>query len=157
TYYELLKGKKPEVKYFRVFGSLFYPTNNYDDLGKLKAKADIGRISPGLVTTPTTPSVLPTEKQLSKLFQPLFDEDEEFTLDVHPHLVNVTPPRAPEIAPDSPSMTTVTEDAPTTTTLTSPSQTSPPNTGVDGPGNTITTPGSESFENSVTNEFDSEA
>lgn len=42
TYYELLKGKKPELKYFRVFGSLCYPTNDYDDVGKLKAKADIG-------------------------------------------------------------------------------------------------------------------
>ncbi|GJY96842.1 retrovirus-related pol polyprotein from transposon TNT 1-94 [Tanacetum coccineum] len=116
-----------------------------------------GRISYGLVTTPTTPSVPPTEKQLSELFQPLFDEDEEFPPDVHPHLVNVAPPRAPEIAPDSPSTTTVTEDAPTSTTITSPSQTSPPDTGVNGPENTITTSGSESFENSVTNEFDSEA
>nr|GFD46644.1 integrase, catalytic region, zinc finger, CCHC-type, peptidase aspartic, catalytic [Tanacetum cinerariifolium] len=120
-----------------------YPKNDYDDLGKLKAKADIGifigyaptnkayriynkrtrkiqetvhvmfdkltevmtsiqsstgvrpnsmaprhngagpevnnlqsgRISSGLVSTPTTPSVPPTEKQLSELFQPLFDED----------------------------------------------------------------------------------
>ncbi|GJX25690.1 retrovirus-related pol polyprotein from transposon TNT 1-94 [Tanacetum coccineum] len=224
-YYELLKGKKPEVKYFRVFGSLCYPTNDYDDLGKLKAKADIGifvgyaptkkayriynkrtrkiqetvhvtfdeltegmtsvqpstglgpnsmapghngagpeinnlqsgRIGSGLVTTPTTPSVPPTEKQLSELFQPLFDEDEEFPPDVHPHLVNVAPPRAPEIAPDSPSSTTVTEDAPAATTITSPSQTSPPDTGVNGPEHTFTTSGSESFENSVTNEFDSEA
>nr|GEU61029.1 hypothetical protein [Tanacetum cinerariifolium] len=40
-YYELLKGKKPDLKYFRVFGSLCYPTNDYDDVGKLKAKADI--------------------------------------------------------------------------------------------------------------------
>ncbi|GJT73996.1 retrovirus-related pol polyprotein from transposon TNT 1-94 [Tanacetum coccineum] len=39
TYYELLKGKKPEVKYFRVFGSLCYLTNDYDDLGKLSNKA----------------------------------------------------------------------------------------------------------------------
>ncbi|GKA98145.1 retrovirus-related pol polyprotein from transposon TNT 1-94 [Tanacetum coccineum] len=42
TYYELLKGKKPNLLYFRVFGSLCYPTNDYDDVGKLKAKADIG-------------------------------------------------------------------------------------------------------------------
>nr|GEY81383.1 hypothetical protein [Tanacetum cinerariifolium] len=42
TYYELLKGKKPDLKYFRVFGVLCYPTNDYDDVGKLKAKADIG-------------------------------------------------------------------------------------------------------------------
>ncbi|GKC47593.1 hypothetical protein Tco_1065315 [Tanacetum coccineum] len=116
-----------------------------------------GRIGSGLVTTPTTPSVPPTEKQLSELFQPLFDEDEEFPPDVHPHLVNVAPPRAPEIAPDSPSTTTVTEDAPAATTITSPSQTSPPDTGVDGPEHTFTTSGSESFENSITNEFDSEA
>nr|GFD31631.1 integrase, catalytic region, zinc finger, CCHC-type, peptidase aspartic, catalytic [Tanacetum cinerariifolium] len=40
-YYELLKGKKPNVSYFKVFGSLCYPTNYYDDVGKLKAKADI--------------------------------------------------------------------------------------------------------------------
>ncbi|GJZ77321.1 retrovirus-related pol polyprotein from transposon TNT 1-94 [Tanacetum coccineum] len=210
TYYELLKGKKPEVKCFRVFGSLCYPTNDYDDLGNLKAKADIGifvgyaptkkayriynkrprkiqetvhvttqtklngswtqrcigpeinnlqsgRIGYGLVTTPTTPGVLPTEKQLSELFQPLFDEDEEFPPDVHPHLVNVAPSRAPETAPDSPSTTTVTEDAPAATTITSTSQTSPPNTGINGPEHTFTTSGSESFKNSVTNEFNSEA
>ncbi|GJS58682.1 hypothetical protein Tco_0684487 [Tanacetum coccineum] len=34
-------GKKPNLQYFRVFGSLCYPTNDYDDVGKLKAKADI--------------------------------------------------------------------------------------------------------------------
>ncbi|GJU47129.1 retrovirus-related pol polyprotein from transposon TNT 1-94 [Tanacetum coccineum] len=225
TYYELLKGKKPEVNYFRVFGSLCYPTNDYDDLGKLKAKADIGifvgyaptkkayriynkrtrkiqetvhvtfdeltegltsvqsstrlglnsmapehinsgsdvnqlqsgRMGSGLVPTPTPPSVPPTEKQLSELFQPLYDEDEEFPLKVQPQLVYVAPPRAPEIAPDSPSMTTVTEDAPTATTITSPLPSSPPDTSVDELENTITTPGSDSFRNSVTYEFDSEA
>nr|GFA14621.1 hypothetical protein [Tanacetum cinerariifolium] len=41
TYYELLKGKKPDLKYFRVFGFLCYPTNDYDDVGKLKSKEDI--------------------------------------------------------------------------------------------------------------------
>ncbi|GJX04326.1 hypothetical protein Tco_0190242 [Tanacetum coccineum] len=40
-----------------------------------------------------------------------------------------------QIAPDSPSTTTVTEDAPAATNITSPSQTSPPDTGVDGPEN----------------------
>ncbi|GKD38444.1 hypothetical protein Tco_1258651 [Tanacetum coccineum] len=49
------------------------------------------------------------------------------------------------------------QDAPAATTITSPSQTSPPDTGVNGPEHTFTTSGSESFENSVTNEFDSEA
>ncbi|GKF88895.1 hypothetical protein Tco_0262858, partial [Tanacetum coccineum] len=108
------------------------------------------RIGSGLVTTPTTPSVPLTEKQLFELFQPLFNEDEEFTPDVHPHLVNFAPPRAPEIAPDSPSTTTVTEGAPAATTITLPLQTSPPDTSVNKPENTITTSDSESFENSVT-------
>ncbi|GKC15577.1 retrovirus-related pol polyprotein from transposon TNT 1-94 [Tanacetum coccineum] len=76
---------------------------------------------------------------------------------VHPHLVNVAPPRASEIALDSPSSKTVIEDAPAETTITLPLQTSPPDTGVNGPKHTFTTSGSESFENSVTNEFDSEA
>ncbi|GJT14674.1 putative ribonuclease H-like domain-containing protein [Tanacetum coccineum] len=206
TYYELLKGKKPDVKYFRVFGSLCYPTKDYDDLGKLKAKASIGifvgyaptkkayrisnkrtrkiqetvhvtfdeltegmtyvqpniglrpnsmaprhngagleinnlklgRIGSGLITTPTTPN-------------------KEFPPDVHLHLVNVAPPHAPEIAPDLPSTTTVIEDAPASTTITSPLQTSPLDTGVNGPEHTFTTSGSESFENYVINEFDSEA
>ncbi|GKC59285.1 retrovirus-related pol polyprotein from transposon TNT 1-94, partial [Tanacetum coccineum] len=32
---------KPNVEYFHVFGSLCYPTNDRDDLGKMKPKADI--------------------------------------------------------------------------------------------------------------------
>ncbi|GJZ67307.1 retrovirus-related pol polyprotein from transposon TNT 1-94 [Tanacetum coccineum] len=42
TPYELLRGRKPNVEYFHVFGSLCYPTNDRDDLGKMKPKADIG-------------------------------------------------------------------------------------------------------------------
>ncbi|GJV34667.1 retrovirus-related pol polyprotein from transposon TNT 1-94 [Tanacetum coccineum] len=42
TSYELLRDKKLNVEYFHVFGSLCYPTNDQDDLGKIKPKADIG-------------------------------------------------------------------------------------------------------------------
>ncbi|GJV44513.1 retrovirus-related pol polyprotein from transposon TNT 1-94 [Tanacetum coccineum] len=41
TPYELLKGRKPNVQYFHVFGSLCYPTNDRDNLGKMRPKADI--------------------------------------------------------------------------------------------------------------------
>ncbi|GJU90702.1 retrovirus-related pol polyprotein from transposon TNT 1-94 [Tanacetum coccineum] len=41
TPYELLRGRKPNVEYFHVFGSLCYPTNDRDDLGKMKPKANI--------------------------------------------------------------------------------------------------------------------
>ncbi|GKE45228.1 integrase, catalytic region, zinc finger, CCHC-type containing protein [Tanacetum coccineum] len=41
TPYELIRGEKPNIQYFHVFGSLCYPTNDRDDLGKMKLKADI--------------------------------------------------------------------------------------------------------------------
>ncbi|GKA16256.1 retrovirus-related pol polyprotein from transposon TNT 1-94 [Tanacetum coccineum] len=42
TPYELIRGRKRNIQYFHVFGSLCYPTNDRDDLGKMKPKADIG-------------------------------------------------------------------------------------------------------------------
>ncbi|GJZ01122.1 retrovirus-related pol polyprotein from transposon TNT 1-94 [Tanacetum coccineum] len=42
TPYELVHEKKPDLLFLRVFGALCYPTNDSEDLGKLKAKADIG-------------------------------------------------------------------------------------------------------------------
>nr|GEV66820.1 putative Gag-Pol polyprotein [Tanacetum cinerariifolium] len=41
TPYELLRDRKPELKYLHVFGTLCYPTNDFEDLGKLEPKADI--------------------------------------------------------------------------------------------------------------------
>ncbi|GJX38927.1 retrovirus-related pol polyprotein from transposon TNT 1-94 [Tanacetum coccineum] len=40
--YELLYNRKPDLSYIYVFGALCYPTNDSEDLGKLKPKADIG-------------------------------------------------------------------------------------------------------------------
>ncbi|GJX63147.1 retrovirus-related pol polyprotein from transposon TNT 1-94 [Tanacetum coccineum] len=42
TPYEVLRDRKPELKYLYVFGALCYPTNDFEDLGKLQPKADIG-------------------------------------------------------------------------------------------------------------------
>ncbi|GJX77070.1 retrovirus-related pol polyprotein from transposon TNT 1-94 [Tanacetum coccineum] len=42
TPYELKHDKKLDLSYLYVFGSLYYLTNDNEDLGKLKAKADIG-------------------------------------------------------------------------------------------------------------------
>ncbi|GJZ02025.1 retrovirus-related pol polyprotein from transposon TNT 1-94 [Tanacetum coccineum] len=85
TPYELMHDKKPDLSFFHVFGSLCYPTNDSEDLGKLSAKANIG---PRLqVLTPTTsnsgliPNIIPQQPCNSPkrddwdtLFQPLFDE-----------------------------------------------------------------------------------
>ncbi|GKD41337.1 retrovirus-related pol polyprotein from transposon TNT 1-94 [Tanacetum coccineum] len=42
TPYELLHDRKLDLSYLHVFGALCYPTNDSGDLGKLKAKADVG-------------------------------------------------------------------------------------------------------------------
>ena len=40
--YEIWNGKKPRVKYFRVFGSKCYILNDWENLGKFDAKSDEG-------------------------------------------------------------------------------------------------------------------
>ncbi|GJU78877.1 retrovirus-related pol polyprotein from transposon TNT 1-94 [Tanacetum coccineum] len=42
TPYELLLDKPPDLSFFHVFGALYYPTNDSENLGKLQLKADIG-------------------------------------------------------------------------------------------------------------------
>nr|GEY84700.1 retrovirus-related Pol polyprotein from transposon TNT 1-94 [Tanacetum cinerariifolium] len=42
TPYELINKRKPNIKFFHVFGCRCYLLNDYEDVGKLKAKEDIG-------------------------------------------------------------------------------------------------------------------
>ncbi|GKB70537.1 retrovirus-related pol polyprotein from transposon TNT 1-94 [Tanacetum coccineum] len=42
TPYELINKRKPNTKFFHVFGCRCYLLNDYDNVGKLKAKGDIG-------------------------------------------------------------------------------------------------------------------
>nr|GEU44589.1 retrovirus-related Pol polyprotein from transposon TNT 1-94 [Tanacetum cinerariifolium] len=71
TPYELMYDKKPDLSFLHVFGSLCYPTNDSEDLGKLNMKADIG-----LVPNPISqqPCNLPNKDDWDRLFQPMFDE-----------------------------------------------------------------------------------
>nr|GFA93828.1 hypothetical protein [Tanacetum cinerariifolium] len=41
TPYELINKRKPNIKFFRMFGCRCYLLNDYEDVGKLKAKGDI--------------------------------------------------------------------------------------------------------------------
>nr|GFB94179.1 retrovirus-related Pol polyprotein from transposon TNT 1-94 [Tanacetum cinerariifolium] len=41
TPYELINKRKPNIKFFRVFGCRCYLLNDYEDVGKLKVKGDI--------------------------------------------------------------------------------------------------------------------
>ncbi|GJX73469.1 putative ribonuclease H-like domain-containing protein [Tanacetum coccineum] len=100
TPYELLHDKLPDLSFFHVFGTLYYPTNDSENLGKLQLKADIdfdeltamafehscsgpalhemtpATISSGLVSNPPplTPFVPPSRTDWDILFQPLIDE-----------------------------------------------------------------------------------
>ncbi|GJV37878.1 retrovirus-related pol polyprotein from transposon TNT 1-94 [Tanacetum coccineum] len=73
TPYELLRGRKPNVEYFHVFGSLCYPTNDRDDLGKMKPKADIG-VFIGYSETSRGSLNTPSKEDLDNLFGPMFEE-----------------------------------------------------------------------------------
>ncbi|GKC44093.1 retrovirus-related pol polyprotein from transposon TNT 1-94 [Tanacetum coccineum] len=42
TPYELINGRKLDISFLHVFGALYYPKNDREDLGKLGAKGDIG-------------------------------------------------------------------------------------------------------------------
>nr|GEZ73286.1 hypothetical protein [Tanacetum cinerariifolium] len=104
TLYELLHNKLPDLSFLHVFGALCFPTNDSENLGKLKPKADIG-IFIGYAPTKkvfwiynrrlvqksysSTPYVPPSRNDWDLLFQPMFDE-----------LLNPSPsvdPQAPEV------------------------------------------------------------
>ncbi|GJS40741.1 retrovirus-related pol polyprotein from transposon TNT 1-94 [Tanacetum coccineum] len=84
TPYKLLHGRKPNVEYFHVFGSLCYPTNDRDDLGKMKPKADIAMASehdslePGFQRFINDDSSaesmnIPSKEDLDNLFGPMYE------------------------------------------------------------------------------------
>nr|GFA46640.1 retrovirus-related Pol polyprotein from transposon TNT 1-94 [Tanacetum cinerariifolium] len=100
TPYELLHDKLLDLSFFHLFGSLCYPTNDSENLGKLQPKADIdfdelttmaskhnsleptlhkmipATISSGLLPNPLplTSYVPPSRTDWDILFQPMFDE-----------------------------------------------------------------------------------
>ncbi|GJY21400.1 leucine-rich repeat transmembrane protein kinase protein [Tanacetum coccineum] len=75
TPYELLRGRKPNVEYFHVFGSLCYLTNDRDDLGKMKPKVDI-RVFIGYFSKRPRADTMntPSKEDLENLFGPMFEE-----------------------------------------------------------------------------------
>ncbi|GJZ50354.1 retrovirus-related pol polyprotein from transposon TNT 1-94 [Tanacetum coccineum] len=119
-----MQDKKPDLSFFHVFGSLCYPTNDNDELGKLDAKADIG---PGLhFATPATsnsrlvpnpipqkPCIPPPRDNWDRLFQPMFDEYFTPPSIVVSPVQEVAAPRAVVLA-DSPVSTSIDQDAPST-------------------------------------------
>nr|GEU73968.1 hypothetical protein [Tanacetum cinerariifolium] len=81
TPYELMQDKKPDLSLFHVFGALYYPTNDNDDLGKLDVKPDIVPVAAapraiGLTNSPVSmlidhdaPSTTNAAHENMKIFQ----------------------------------------------------------------------------------------
>ncbi|GJU08480.1 retrovirus-related pol polyprotein from transposon TNT 1-94 [Tanacetum coccineum] len=110
TPYELMHNKKPNLLFLHVFGSLCYPTNDSEDLGKLNAKADIGLVPNPVSQHPCNP---PTRNDWDLFFQPMFDEYfNPPTSPVSPTQIVATP-RAVDIA-DSLVSTSIDQEAPST-------------------------------------------
>nr|GEZ00018.1 integrase, catalytic region, zinc finger, CCHC-type, peptidase aspartic, catalytic [Tanacetum cinerariifolium] len=103
TPYELVHNKKPDLKFFRVFGALCYPTNDNKDFGKLQPTADIGifisyapsRKVQAPVNSAGTPSSTTIDQDAPSLISPALAV-----------LVLVN-------SADTPSSTTIDQDAPT--------------------------------------------
>ncbi|GJV91771.1 retrovirus-related pol polyprotein from transposon TNT 1-94 [Tanacetum coccineum] len=66
TPYELIQGRKPNVQYFHVFGSLCYPTNDRNDLGKMKPKADVANTLDN-DDTPSSSSIVVEEDEAPQI------------------------------------------------------------------------------------------
>ncbi|GJS57521.1 retrovirus-related pol polyprotein from transposon TNT 1-94 [Tanacetum coccineum] len=118
-----MQDKKPDLSFFHVFGSLCYPTNDHEDLGKFDAKADIG-IFVGYAPAKKAFRIYNRRTQIiTETIHVTFDEltamaFEQFSSG--PRLQGMTPatpiqeaaaPRA-EVLDDSPVSTSIDQDAP---------------------------------------------
>ncbi|GJW20326.1 retrovirus-related pol polyprotein from transposon TNT 1-94 [Tanacetum coccineum] len=134
TPYELVRGKKHDLIFLRVFGALCYPTNDSKDLGKLKAKADI-RIFVGYAPNRKGYKIYNkiTQRRM-EIIQVQFNELTEQMAPVHislgpepilmtsgqinsglvPNPVPITPYVPPTNKDLTPSSTTIDQDAPST-------------------------------------------
>ncbi|GKB32738.1 retrovirus-related pol polyprotein from transposon TNT 1-94 [Tanacetum coccineum] len=112
--YELIEGRKPNVQYFHVFGSLCYPINDHGDLGKMKAKAGIAMASecnnsgPDLNCSNFQDSSedlndISSKEDLDNLFGPLYEEYYKM--------------RTPEVSNDSATNTINNEDTPSSSSI----------------------------------------
>ncbi|GJW85788.1 retrovirus-related pol polyprotein from transposon TNT 1-94 [Tanacetum coccineum] len=137
TPYELMQYKKLDLSFLYVFGSLCYPTNDHEDLGKFDAKADIGIFvgyapakkaseprlqymnpatsSIGLVSKLVSqqPCIPPNRNDWDRLFQPMFDEYYNPPTIVVSLVQEAAAPRA-EVLADSLVSTSIDQDAPST-------------------------------------------
>nr|GEW16025.1 integrase, catalytic region, zinc finger, CCHC-type, peptidase aspartic, catalytic [Tanacetum cinerariifolium] len=105
TPYELVHNKKPDLTFFRVFGVLCYPTNDNEDLGKLKPTADTGIF---IGYAPSRKGYRIYNKQTRRIMETIHVQFDELTEPMAPvHLI-----QAPVNSAGTPLSTTIDQDAP---------------------------------------------
>nr|GEU51996.1 putative reverse transcriptase domain-containing protein [Tanacetum cinerariifolium] len=119
TPYELVHNRKPDLTFLRAFGALCYPTNDSEDLGKLKPTDDIG-IFVGYA--PSRKGYRIYNKRTRRIMETIdvqFDELTEPMAPVHlstgPAPIFLTPGHIIQVPVNSagtPSSTTIDQDAP---------------------------------------------
>ncbi|GJR04222.1 hypothetical protein Tco_0527206 [Tanacetum coccineum] len=69
TPYELINDRKPNISFLHVFGTLYFPKNGCEDIGKLGAKGLDLTYAPSTITSQN-----PTERELELLFEAMYDD-----------------------------------------------------------------------------------
>nr|GEW99130.1 retrovirus-related Pol polyprotein from transposon TNT 1-94 [Tanacetum cinerariifolium] len=133
TPYELLHNKPPDLSYFHVFGALYYPTNDSENLGKLQPKADIGIF---IGYAPTKNAFQIYNRRTTRIIEIIhvdFDEltemaSEQSSSGLALHEMTLATIIALELAAStgSPSSTIVDQDAPSPSNSQSTPETQPP-------------------------------
>ncbi|GJS13574.1 retrovirus-related pol polyprotein from transposon TNT 1-94 [Tanacetum coccineum] len=107
------KAPKPDLSYLHVFGALCYPTNDGEDLGKLKPKADIG-IFVGY--DPAKKAFRIYNKRTRLIIETIHIDFDELTSMASKQFISTV--IAPElvVSTGTPSSTTIDQDAPSIST-----------------------------------------
>nr|GEV85673.1 retrovirus-related Pol polyprotein from transposon TNT 1-94 [Tanacetum cinerariifolium] len=130
TTYELINDRTPNISFLHVFGALCYPKNDYEDIGKLGAKGDIGFFIGYSANSCTYRVYNRRTKKIMETMNVTFDELSPMDFE------QITAPRTAPAAQvrqvlQTPSATTTTADFAPTTTNSSSQATNIPNTSQD--------------------------
>ncbi|GJS82026.1 retrovirus-related pol polyprotein from transposon TNT 1-94 [Tanacetum coccineum] len=123
TSYELLHDLKRDLPYLHVVGALCYPTNDSEDLGKLKPKANI-RIFIGYA--PTKKAFRIYNKRTHLIIETIHVDFDEMTRAKHSFFNSAVIAPEPAISTNTPSSTTINQDAPSLSTSQTTQETPPP-------------------------------
>ncbi|GKC66009.1 retrovirus-related pol polyprotein from transposon TNT 1-94 [Tanacetum coccineum] len=121
TPYELLHDRKPDLSYLHAFGALCYPTNDSEDLGKLKAKADVG-IFIGYALAKKDYRIY--NRRTRQIMETIHVDFDELIAMASKQSIPEVAALKPAISTDTPSTTSINQDAPSPNTSQTPQESS---------------------------------